>query len=136
MNIIPTVRIIRIEESDQGTFGVMTICGQAFCVTLERPDELNKVNISSIPAGQYLCKKTNSHRFGETFEITNVPDRTHVLLHAGNRIEDTQGCVVLAQHFGKLHGDRAVLNSGATFREFMEIMGGFVYFSLVIKEVY
>lgn len=136
MNIIPTIRITRIEESEQGTFGVMTICGQAFCVTLERPDELNKANISSIPAGQYICKKVSSPKFGKTFEITNVPDRSHVLMHAGNRIENTKGCVILAQYFGKLHGNRAVLNSGATFREFMEIMGGFIYLSLVIKEVF
>lgn len=136
MNIIPTVRIIRVEESEQGTFGVMTICGQAFCVTLERPDVLNKANVSNIPLGQYLCKKVSSPSFGDTFEITNVPDRSHILFHAGNRIEDIAGCVILAQYFGKLQGDRAVLNSGATFREFMEIMHGFVCFGLVITEVY
>lgn len=136
MNIIPTVRIIRVEESEQGTFGVMTICGQAFCVTLERPDELNKANISSIPAGQYICKKVSSPKFGETFEITNVPDRSHVLMHAGNIIDSTSGCVLLAQYFGKLHGDRAILNSGATFRKFMDILGKFESFSLTIKENY
>jgi len=136
MELIPTARIARVEESEEGTFSVMTICNQAFCVTLEPPDFLNKVNVSNIPPGQYLCKKVNSPQFGITFEIINVPDRSHVLFHSGNRIEDTEGCVILAQHFGKLHGDRAVLNSGATFKEFMDIMKDVDVFSLTIKEVY
>jgi hypothetical protein len=136
MTLIPTVRLIRLEESSQGTFGVLLICSQVFCVTLEPSDELNERNISSIPAQQYQCMKIHSPQFGETFEIVDVPGRSHVLFHAGNRIRDTEGCVILAQHFGKLEGDRAVLNSGATFKKFMEIMKDINKFSLTIKECY
>lgn len=133
---MPSVRIYRIEESFRGTFGVLTICDMAFCVTLEPPDEFNKTNSSNIPDSQYLCKKVISPKFGETFEIMNVPGRTHALFHAGNLVTSTRGCVILAQHFGKLYGERAVLNSGETFRKFMDGFGNVDQFTLTIKEVF
>jgi len=136
LNLIPTVRIIRVEEDEQGTFGVMTICGQAFCVTLELPDRLNHRDISSIPAQQYLCRKVISPYFGETFEITNVEDRTHVLFHKGNTVSDSHGCIVLGQYFGKLQKDRAVRNSGTTFKSFMKSFEDIDKFKLTIKDEY
>ena len=136
MRLIPTVRLIRVEESNEGTFGNLIICSQVFCVTLEPSDWLNERNISSIPAQQYTCIRIRSPQFGETFEIVDVPGRSHVLFHAGNVIKHTEGCVILAQYFGKLHGDRAVLNSGKTFEEFMQIMKGVNVFSLTVKECY
>ena len=136
MKLIPTVRLLRVEESCQGMFRVLIICSQVFCVTLERPDELNEQNISSIPAQQYQCMRIRSPQFGETFEIVDVPGRSHVLFHAGNVVKHTEGCVILAQYFGKLGTDRAVLNSGKTFKEFMKIMEDINIFSLTIKENY
>ena len=136
MKLIPTVRLTRLEESPQGTFGVLTICSQVFCVTLECPDKLNECNISSIPAQQYQCIRIHSPQFGETFEIVDVPGRSHVLFHAGNVAKHTEGCVILAQYFGKLYGDRAVLNSGNTFRKFMETMKDIDIFNLTIIEYY
>ncbi len=136
MELTPTVRLIRIEESNQGTFGVLVICSQVFCVTLEPSDWFNEENISSIPAQQYQCMKIRSSRFGETFELVDVPNRSHVLFHAGNVLKHTTGCILLAQYFGKLYGDRAVRNSGKTFRRFMEIMKNIDVFNLTIKEAY
>jgi hypothetical protein len=136
MHLVPTVRLIRLEESSEGTFGVLLICSQVFCVTLEPADELNRQNVSSIPAQQYKCIKIRSPRFGETFEIVDVPNRTHVLFHSGNIIKHTEGCVILAQYFGKFKGDRAVLNSGNTFKGFMETMKDVNMFYLTVKEEY
>lgn len=136
MELIPTGRLIRTEESQQGTYGSLIICSHVFCVTLELPDRLNAYENSCIPAQQYLCKRKISPKFGETFEITDVPFRKDVLFHKGNTINNTLGCVILAQHYGKLYGDRAVLNSGKTFKEFMHIMKGINEFSLTIKECY
>ena len=133
----PIIELVRLEENEEfGTFGVLKINKEVFCVTLEPGDLENKWNRSSIPAQQYICRLINSPMFGRTFEITNVPDRDHVLFHAGNRVKDTLGCVLLAQFFGKLKGDRAVLNSGATFERFMQIMAGIDEFHLTVQEVF
>ena len=132
-----TCRLNRIEDNFiYGTFGVFLINSKAFCVTLEPPDNLNASNISSIPAGQYDCNRYSSDRYPDTFQIMNVPDRYKILFHAGNFVEHTEGCVLLARKFGVLKGGRAVLNSGDTFKQFMEIMGGINKFQLTIKENY
>lgn len=130
------VELIRIEESEQGTFGVLRIDKEVFCVTLEPRDEENAQDISSIPAQQYICRRVTSPKFGETFEVSNVPGRSHVLFHGGNRARDTLGCVLLAQHYGKLKGGRAVLNSGNTFKAFKDVMKFEEKFHLTIREVY
>ena len=120
MNI---VELIRLEESEHGTFGVLRINKQVFCCTLEPPDRENEVSRSSIPAQQYLCKPVESPTHGGTFEVTKVPGRTHVLFHAGNVVKHTEGCILLGEHFGKLAGDRALLNSGKTFKNFLNEIG-------------
>ena len=132
--MIPIVELIRLEESSEGTFGVLKIQKEVFCVTLEPPDNENIKNISSIPAQQYICECINSPKFGITFEIKNVPGRNNVLFHAGNIVEDTEGCIILAQYFGKLRGNRAILNSGNTFKSFLQIMKDYDSFKLTIKE--
>ncbi|MEA2065883.1 MAG: DUF5675 family protein [Thermotogota bacterium] len=132
-----TVRLIRLEENFQyGTFGVLLIDSEVFCATLEPADIENQRNVSSIPAQQYLCQRYSSAKYPDTFQITNVPNRSYVLFHAGNISAHTAGCVILAQYFGKLKGDRAVLNSGITFKSFMNIMTGVNEFHLTIKENY
>ena len=136
MKLIPTIRLIRLEESSQGTFGVLIICSQVFCVTLEPSDWLNEQNISSIPAQQYQCIKIRSPQFGETFEIVDVPGKSHVLFHTGSVVKHTKGCIILAQYWGKLESERAVLNSGKTFKKFMEIMRDVNIFNLTIIECF
>jgi len=135
--MLPIVELIRLEEDEEfGTFGVLKINKQTFCVPLEPPDRENMPFRSSIPAQQYTCKRHESQKFGETFIVTKVPARDRVLFHAGNVVDDTEGCIILAQHYGKLRGDRAVLNSGNTFRAFMERMEEHDAFHLTIHEVF
>lgn len=135
--MIPIVELIRLEEDALfGTFGILKINKEVFCVTLEPPDKENVTNISSIPAQQYHCELYDSPKYGKTFKVMNVPGRKHVLFHGGNVAKHTKGCILLAQYFGKLKGNRAVLNSGNTFKVFMETMQGQNIFHLTIREVY
>ena len=138
MNInYPMVKILRMNEDPiSGTFGALLIQEKPFCVTLEPGDLLNEEFRSSIPAQQYWAKKHYSPKFHDTYKILDVPGRTDVLFHPGNIIEDTAGCIILAQYWGKLRGDRAVLNSGGTFREFMKIMDPYEKFHLNITTNY
>jgi hypothetical protein len=110
---------------------------QIFCATLEPPDKLNEKSRSSIPTGQYICRRYSSAAHPDTFQITNVPGRDYVLFHAGNSVADTEGCPLLGQYHGKLAShERAVLNSGQTFTSFMRMLAGEDEFHLTIREVY
>lgn len=139
-NLYPIVEIVRLEESFEfGTFGIIKIQKEVFCVTLEPPDIENAKNISSIPAQQYMCWKVNHPKYGETFEVKDVPDRSGILFHKGNTKGDTRGCIILAEHFGKIRlatQMRAVKNSGVTFKNFRNMMFNYSAFHLTIKEVY
>lgn len=131
------LELIRLEENhDFGTFSILKINKKVFCVGLEPADLLNAPFISSIPAQQYTCKRVNSHKYGPTWEVERVPGRLAILFHAGNVVENTEGCIILAEHFGKLRGDRAVLNSGVTFKNFMRVTNNSVKLHLTIREVY
>ena len=132
----PILEIIRLSETEQGTFGVLRIQKECFCVTLELPDLLNLPSRSSIPAQQYMCVRHTSPRFEETFRVIEVPGRSGILFHPGNTMGNTEGCILLGQHFGKLSGDRAILNSGQSFRAFLEALEGHDKAHLTIKEEY
>jgi hypothetical protein len=132
----PVLELIRLEETDAGTFGVLKVNKQVFCVTLEPGDLENAENRSSIPAQQYTCRRVSSPAFGKTYQVLGVPGRSDILFHPGNTIADTAGCILLAEHFGKLAGDRAVLNSGNTFRQFVFWLEKYPFLHLTVREVY
>lgn len=118
--MIHRAELIRLEKAEDGTFGVLRLDGQVFCVTLEPPEKGNEVNVSCIPAGQYMCRRVESPRFGTTFELRDVPGRSDILFHPGNVSSDSRGCILLGRNFGFLRGDRAVLSSSRTFADFMK----------------
>ncbi len=129
------LELIRLEETEQGTIGVLKINKTVFCFTLEPPDLENRVNKSSIPAQQYTVKPYSSQNYPDIYEIINVPDRSYVLFHPGNTVDNTAGCILLGESLGKLQGDRAVLNSGKTFNKFRNILRNEDH-HLTITEVY
>jgi len=132
----PALELIRLEESEQGTFGVLKIQKRVFCWTLEPSDEWNQTSTSCIPAQQYTCIRHFSATHGETFMVTNVPMRVNILFHSGNVKNDTRGCILLGQTLGKLRGDRAVLNSGETFKSFMDELTNYNTAHLTIVTYY
>ena len=97
--MLPILEIIRLEENEFGTFGILKIQKELFCFTLEPSDRLNEPLKSSIPAQQYICLRYQSPKFGETFKIINVPGRTGILFHSGNTSDDTKGCILLGKSF-------------------------------------
>ena len=122
------VELVRIESGSEGTFGVLKINKQAFCVTLE-PNLIQNITMAkvgdieavccAIPTGQYICAPIESPKFGGTFKVKDVQGRSNILFHPGNVVEDTTGCILVGESFGKLRGDRAILNSGKTFKSFL-----------------
>ena len=131
------LEIVRLEENFEfGTFGVLKLDKELFCFTLEPRDEENASRISNIPAQQYWCQRYSSRKFPDTWQIMDVPGRDKVLFHSGNLAKQTEGCILLAQHMGKLQDNRAVLNSGATFQSFMNTTRGFSKLHLTITENY
>mgnify|MGYP001603980654 CR=1 FL=1 len=121
--------IKRVSYLPEGTFGVIMQDGVPFALTGELPWMNNLPQKSCIPTGKYICRRVNSPKFGETFEITGVPGRSNILFHKGNvPKKDSKGCVLIAEEFGQVGINVAVLSSGKGYLEFMDRMkdvGGF-----------
>jgi len=89
--------IRRLSDNHFGTFGVLMVDGQPYCWTLERRYRRNARNISCIPPGTYRCKRKRSRRFGATWEVLDVENRSGILFHAGNKESDSRGCILLGE---------------------------------------
>ena len=81
------------------------------CNILELPNKGNKRSISCIPEGTYKVTPHVSEKFGKCFWVNNVPNRSAILIHAGNTVADTRGCLLPGTHTrkGKVIGSRAML---------------------------
>lgn len=113
--------LLRVAQTVNGAFGVLLDDDTLpFAVTLERPWLNNKKGESCIPDGAYLCQRVQSPKFGQTFEVTNVADRTSILFHKGNLMDDSHGCILVGEQFGDLQGKPGILVSGEGYGEFMQ----------------
>lgn len=97
-----------------GTFGVMTWRGRPLCVTCENPWFQNKRNISCIPAGSYECAPHNGEKYRGVWRLEHVPGRSAILIHAGNTINDTRGCILPGRSFKEINGLPGVADSEMT----------------------
>ncbi len=88
---------------------------------------------NKIPPGVYKCVRgqhrlhSMTHTF-ETFEVTNVPGHTNILIHSGNKNDDSSGCVLL----GTKRVNGTVVSSKLAFQSFMELQHGIDQFTLTV----
>lgn len=127
--------LLRVAKIEDGTFGVLKDGEIPFCLTVERPWLNNERGKSCIPVGTYICRRVNSPKFGNTFEICDVPNRSAILFHKGNLYIDSHGCVVVGEQFEPLGDKNAVLASGKAFAEFLQRTEGINEFNLDIFEM-
>lgn len=130
----------RIAKQKTYTIGKLYIDGVYECDTLEDTDrglsddmtieEIKKKKVygqTAIPYGTYeVNMNVVSPKFkdrswatpydGKLPRLMNVPGYEGVLIHVGNKPEDTLGCLLVGQN--KIKGQ--VVNSTATFHELME----------------
>lgn len=116
MNVVTLQRQL---STDQGTLGEASgPFGSLF--TLELPWRDNAPMKSCIPAGRYMVRWTLSPRLRKhTYEITGVPSRAGIRIHAGNFAGDKDmgfethslGCPLLGLRIGVMKKQRAVLAS-------------------------
>lgn len=84
--------------------------------TLELPDKDNVQFTSCIPEGTYKLVKWKSPKFKDCLKVLDVPNRTDILIHAGNDVNNTTGCILI----GELVKDK-LANSKKCLKEFLEL---------------
>ena len=113
MTVIPFPPVIlhRAMTGPEGTFGVLIVEGKPLCVTCEDPWNDNKKGESCVPTGLYECVRHNGTRYRNVWEVTHVPGRSAILIHSGNTIRDTRGCILVGYGFGRIDKLPAVTES-------------------------
>jgi hypothetical protein len=120
-----TLQRVRKRRQTLGVLRVETEEGEDWtCCTLELPWRDNSIGRSCIPPGpgqepvQYQAKKHESPTFGDTLWLPGLSQRSEILVHAGNYVSDTRGCILVGRSFVDIDGDSVtdVTESKATLR--------------------
>lgn len=108
MNIeMQQVILQRLQHTDQGTIGEMTLPDGTILTTVEPPWQDNQPHVSCIPAGTYTVRrnKTGRHCF---YQVQNVDGRTDIEIHVANYFinpsgkQELDGCI--APGLGRISG--------------------------------
>ena len=94
------VVIQRLDSTESGTIGRLSVDGEFLCFTVELPWRDNRVNVSCIKSGRYDLAQRESPKFGLRWHVIDVPSRTHVLIHAANYQSECRGCIFPATSLG------------------------------------
>lgn len=134
-----TLIIRRIATGVLGTFGVLVFENIPFAVSLEREWLDNRPSVgdapgSCIPAGEYLCERVNSPSFGDTFEVTDVEGRSHILFHKGNIQKNSRGCILVGEEFDPVLGSQGIKSSRDGYNEYMDKFSGESEHRLIIVD--
>ena len=95
--------------------------------TMERPWLDNASNISCIPWGTYATSflpKSGTGRYRKVWHVRNVKDRGGILIHNGNFVTHSRGCLILGTRAGVLAGKPAVLGSKTALRKMNKLLNG------------
>jgi hypothetical protein len=96
----PLLTLNREIESNRGILGtIRTSDGEQVCKTLELPWDRNQRNISCIPCGNYVVTDYTSVKYPSAFVVLSVPGRSGILIHAGNYVTDTEGCILVGKEW-------------------------------------
>ncbi len=130
------VLLRRDRSGDHGTLGVLVARDLPPLQIMEPPWRHNRRNRSCIPAGAYDVLPHLSPRFKRCLLVTDVPERSHILFHAGNVGGDveqgwhthTAGCLLPGLRRGRLEVrgrvQEAVCSSRTAFRHLMTWAAG------------
>lgn len=139
-----TLCLERLESFETQTLGRLDVYDSqgAYlygCDTLELPWRNNKRRESCIPANDdgYRCIHHLSPTFGETLWVKDVPNRSEILVHAGNFYDDTLGCILVGQGPVDINGDgfEDITHSRDTLRGLLDILPEHEDLTLIIKDL-
>ena len=115
------MKLVRHDQNDERTLGTLEIGDHVFR-TIERPWRDNEKYVSCIPAGTYELDSHSGSKYPDTFVLLDVPDRTAILIHCGNRASHSQGCIIVGMTHGKWGEEDVVISSKAAMQHIRSLV--------------
>ena len=119
----------RTKQTEHQTTGTLTIHHGPLkvfhCVSLELPWNDNLRNVSCIPAGIYPMRFEYSPNFKtDLWELKEVPNRSQILIHPANYVEQLRGCIALGKKLLDINGDgsKDITSSKDTIAQFQSVL--------------
>lgn len=139
-----TYDLYRMAEGPDWTLGrIEDAENRQICTVAERAwvdkdgNGIGDRNESRIPAGTYTCRrdlhnKQSEHAY-EVWEICDVPGRSEIHIHRGNKPQiDSKGCPLVGIDFGP---NGSVTESRRGFARWMEATRGYETITLRVHDV-
>lgn len=137
--------LIREKPGHERTFGALHYGTMIVSHTME--PGTGDHSAPRVSAGFYLCEPHGWEpgapvKFRSTWalvghDVSHFPEpgvaRSAVLIHAGNRVEQTLGCILVGKRRGELGGEPAILESREAMSELRSLIGN-NRFGLTIME--
>ncbi len=112
---LPTLYLQRIIDK-KSFINANAILGKVFdnnnlvCVSIERPDLNNQINISCIPYGTYKCSKDKTGKY-QYWKVEDVEGRENIEIHIANRSEELRGCIAFGKNWAIMKDNLSITNS-------------------------
>ncbi len=84
-----------------------------------------------ITQGLYNCILHDSPKHPHTWQLLNVPNRTEILIHNGNYLADTQGCILVGL---TIDDDKPMVGRSVDAMNYLRKVIGGDNFSIEIKD--
>lgn len=130
----------RYLHSDTQTIGTLKLIDKNGYIlkewhSLELAWKDNKYRVSCIPIGSYKAHAHKSPRFGQSFWIKDVPNRSEILIHKGNYYTDILGCILIGKKLKFINNDEHidVGDSAVAIDELMHALNDVDVIDIIIK---
>ncbi|AQW82985.1 DUF5675 family protein [Campylobacter pinnipediorum] len=121
------LHIMRIKDINDGSIGEFELKNSddeimlnGYTLEPAGPDTIERNKDKRIPKGLYHVSWHSSPKFKTTLPLLhneNVAKDRFVLIHAGNYLKDTKGCILL----GASYDDKGVYKSKDTLNKFLKL---------------
>lgn len=121
------------KETEHSTLSEVYVDGAFFCYALE--DGYNHPKIwgeTRVPHGVYPIEKRKAGKFYNKYNhkwnhkfvphLTHVTNYNYVLIHVGNRVVNTAGCILVGTTYGKEGADFVIWRSTEKYKKLYKMI--------------